>query len=199
MCDVIRPLPSPRARAWPVGVPRIAAIDVETTGLDAANDRVVEIAVVLAEAGGVIARHGWLVDPERPIPRGASRVHGITDRDVRGAPTFRALAPTILRLLRHAGPIAPLAYNAPFDRGFLHAELGRAGALRWPERVRDPAAWLDPLRLARARLPHLPSRRLQEVAAVLGLPMRRAHRAVDDAETALEVFLRLSPRAPNER
>lgn len=188
----IAPLrPSPRARAWPVDVPRIAAIDVETTGLDPANDRVVEIAIVLDESHGVVARHGWLVDPERPIPSGASRVHGITDRDVRGAPSFRALAPTILRLLRGAGP---LAYNAPFDRGFLHAELARAGVARsrLPEKVVEPTAWLDPLRLARARLPQLPSRRLHEVAAVLGLPARRAHRALGDAETALAVFLRLS-------
>src|SRR5262245_2425162 len=118
----------------------IVAIDTETTGRDSSVDRIVEIACVIWQRGEVIARHSWLVDPERPIPQEAFDVHGIGDDDVRGKPTFAAVAAEVMAAL---GSAVPLAYNAEFDRTILLAELARAGALsgRLPPAARKGVDW----------------------------------------------------------
>jgi DNA polymerase-3 subunit epsilon len=155
----------------------IAAIDVETTGLDPERDRVIEIAVVRSDG----PRRSWLVHPQCPIPPWNTAIHGISDAAVRRAPSFARIAREVLATV---GDATPLAYNAPFDRGFLVAELSRAGV-----RDRLHGRWIDPLRMAQ-RLP-LRRRRLADVAAFLGVRPRGSHRALADAETALEVFFRL--------
>ena len=69
-----------------------AVVDVETTGLSPAQgDRIIEIALVRREPDG--SREGWsrLVDPGRPIPPRASKVHGILDDHLLGAPAFAGI------------------------------------------------------------------------------------------------------------
>ena len=53
-------------------------------------ERVIEIAVVIGERGEVIDRHSWLFNPERPISKESTEVHGIRDEDVRDKPVFGA-------------------------------------------------------------------------------------------------------------
>src|SRR6185437_6607577 len=108
--------------AW-VDIP-IALIDTETTGRDAAADRIVEIGIVLGLRGEVTGRFSKLINPGRPIPPEVSAVHGIKDADVAGQPSFAEIAGEMLDFLGNA---VPAAYNAAFDRGFVFAELERAG------------------------------------------------------------------------
>jgi DNA polymerase-3 subunit epsilon len=99
-------------------------IDVETTGFSPArHDRVVEVGLVQVDQAGAIEDH-WhtLINPQRDM--GATHVHGITAADVLGAPTFREIAPKLLRTV--AGRTL-VAHNARFDLTFLEAELARAG------------------------------------------------------------------------
>ena len=136
----------------------IALLDVETTGRDASTDRVVEIGIVVGRGGEVIARYNWMIYPGMPIPDEARQVHGFSDDDVKASPRFEAVAHEILAAL--SGCI-PAAYNAAFDRAFLHAELGRAalvtgralgGAAARADNVpamRRDVEWLDPLVWAR--------------------------------------------------
>jgi DNA polymerase-3 subunit epsilon len=168
--------------AW-VELP-IALLDVETTGKDAAADRVVEVGIAIARGGVVVERKNWLVNPGRPIPKEASDVHKITDDDVRDAPAFAAVAQEIAAVL--AGCV-PGAYNAAFDRAFLGAEFARAGLA-----LRRDVEWLDPLVWARELQQGEKSRALGEVAARLGISLENAHRASDDADAALRVLLALS-------
>ncbi len=166
----------------------IALVDTETTGRDPAVDRVVEIGVILGRGGEIIARHGWLVNPERPIPEEVSKIHGITDDAVRDAPTFRQIAPELLELL--AGAL-PAAYNARFDRAFLLEEMRRVGVDAGPSQppsLRHSVDWLDPLVWARLIHKEEKSRALGDVAARLGVALDNAHRATDDAEAALRVL-----------
>jgi DNA polymerase III epsilon subunit-like protein len=93
-----------------------AVVDVETTGLSPARDRIVEIAVVRVWAGAILHRWSSLVNPGVPISPFAVACHGITDADVAGAPPLHALLPVIRRLV--AGTTIA-AHNATFDRGFL--------------------------------------------------------------------------------
>lgn len=168
----------------------IAFLDVETTGTDSTKDRIIEIGIVLGKNGEVVARHGWLIHPGMPIPAESTAIHGIKDEDVAGKPSFAELAPEILALL--AGAI-PAAYNAQFDRGFLLAELERAGVRpdAPPPAMRREVDWIDPLAFARELYKHEDSRALGEMAARLGIALEKAHRATDDAEAALRVLYAL--------
>ena len=173
----------------------LAVIDFETTGRDAESDRIIEIGVVGVDEGAISFREGLLIDPEMRIPDDAIKVHGITNEEVSGAPKFREILPHLRELL---GGRIPVAYNAPFDRGFLLEELRRAGGVD-PEGVPafDPElAWIDPLIWARELLTELRQRTLSSVTAHLGIPLENAHRAVGDAEATAHVLLRLAPQLP---
>jgi DNA polymerase-3 subunit epsilon len=161
----------------------IALVDVETTGMDASADRIVEVGVAFARGGAIVDRRNWLVNPGRPIPKEASDVHKITDDAVKDAPRFEAIAAEVAAAL--AGCI-PAAYNAAFDRAFVSSELARAGLS-----LRRDVEWLDPLVWARELQQGEKSRALGEVAARLGITLENAHRASDDAEAALRVLLAL--------
>jgi len=166
----------------------IVAIDTETTGRDPATDRVVEVACVRWERGEVVLRKSWLINPGRPIPKEAFDVHGISDEAVKDAPTFDAVVPELVEALRGA---VPLAYNAEFDRKQLMSELGRVGVpASPPPAFQKNVEWIDPLVWARELQKLEKSRALAEVAARLGVELKTAHRATDDAEAALHVFVK---------
>jgi DNA polymerase-3 subunit epsilon len=166
----------------------IVAIDTETTGRDPASDRVVEVACVRWERGEITLRKSWLINPERPIPKEAFDVHGISDEAVKDAPVFAAVLPELLEAM--AGAI-PLAYNAEFDRKQLTSELSRLAATAAPPPAfQKNVEWLDPLVWARELQKLEKSRALGEVAARLGIELTNAHRATDDAEAALNIFIK---------
>lgn len=77
----------------------IAFIDLETTGINLGTDRIVEIAIVKILIDGTRSVKRKLVNPEMPIPKGASDVHGITDEMVKDAPTFKQVAHELKQML----------------------------------------------------------------------------------------------------
>lgn len=175
----------------------IAFLDVETTGRDPVNERIVELGIVIGKRGEVVERHSWLIHPGRPIPKEMSAIHGITDEDVADKPSFAEIAPELLERLANA---IPAAYNATFDRAFLLAELERAGVRPTspPPAVRREVDWVDPLTFARELYKDEDSRALGDMATRLGIDLVKAHRATDDAEAALRVLYALAknPRIP---
>lgn len=175
----------------------IVFIDVETTGRDSTNDRIVELGVVLGQRGEVVKTYNWLFNPGRAIPPEISAIHGITDADVADKPSFAETAVEILESL--AGAI-PAAYNAGFDRSFVLAELERAGVrpAAPPPAVRREVDWIDPLTFARELYKAEESRALGDMATRLGIELVQAHRATDDAVAALRVLYALAkdPRVP---
>lgn len=80
----------------------LVVFDLETTGTDPATDRIVEISALRIEPDGTRLVKTRRLDPERPIPPGATAVHGIGDDDVRGAPTFRQISRSLLDWLAGA-------------------------------------------------------------------------------------------------
>lgn len=98
--------------------------DLETTGIDISNDRIVEIAVLKVHINGEKEEKVWLVNPERPIPKEASDVHGITDDKVADAPNFKELSNTIHDFIKDSDLAG---YNSDrFDIPLLVEELLRA-------------------------------------------------------------------------
>src|SRR5262245_8419896 len=103
----------------------LAVLDLESTGLDVARDRIVEAAVLKLNPGARPASYQRLVHPGVPIPTAATLVHGIADADVAGAPAFAAVAGDLLRFL---GGCDLAGFGiAAFDLPLLAAECARAG------------------------------------------------------------------------
>lgn len=103
----------------------LAIIDLETTGVDLANDKIVEIAIVKLLPDGTIQKKRKIVNPQKPIPASSSSVHGITDDMVKDAPTFKQIANEIKQFLFNCNLGG---YNSNrFDIPMLVEEFLRAG------------------------------------------------------------------------
>lgn len=170
------------------------AFDLETTGLVAGQDRIVEIgAVKFTLDGAEVGRFETLVNPQRPMSPSAQAIHGLSDDDLRDAPTSREVLPSFLDYLGEPGEALMLAHNAWFDAGFLGSELALAGLSR------EGYAVADTLALARRKLPGLPSHRLETLARILKLDPAGAHRALADALRVKDLWLALQgPTTPVE-
>lgn len=179
------------AKNWtaetPIAAMPIALLDVETTGFDATAERVIELGIVRAIGGEIISRHNWMINPGKPIPGASTAVHGITDADVKDKPAFADVAHEIAAALEGAWPAA---YNADFDKGFVLAEFQRAGVTNTSAFGGD-VQWLDPLVWARHLYASEKSKKLGDIAALLGVELANAHRASDDAEAALRVWMKM--------
>lgn len=165
---------------------RQIVLDTETTGLDpASGDRVIEVAAIeifnFLPTGGTFHR---VIDPERDVPEESTRVHGFTYEMLRGKPRFADIAEELLAFI---GPSEIIAHNAPFDFGFLDAELVRAGRPKL-----DRARMVDSLDLARRRFPGQVNS-LDALCRRLGVDnsMRTSHNALLDVKLLAEVFLQL--------
>ena len=157
-------------------------IDFETTGLSPRHgDRIVEIGVVkVSHEGEVYDAWSTLVNPQRDV--GASSIHGITARDVVGAPTFDDVAPSLLDALD--GRILA-AHNAGFDTRFLSAELRRAGY-----EVEDLAVPAVCTMAWSSAFYRESSRRLRDCCACAGVDLDGAHSALGDAFATAQLLSR---------
>tara|TARA_R110000751_G_scaffold105046_4_gene200809 strand:+ start:23993 stop:24766 length:774 start_codon:yes stop_codon:yes gene_type:complete len=102
----------------------ICFFDLETTGINITNDRVVEISILKVFPNGNKESKTWLVNPEMPIPAVVSAIHGVTDERVANEPTFKQLAPEINAMIKDAD-LAGFNSNR-FDIPLLAEEMLRA-------------------------------------------------------------------------
>ena len=104
---------------------RVLAFDLETTGISTNSDKIVQIALIGADTDGTPIHYEVLINPQRPIPFGASNVHGIYDSDVKGKPNFNHFAKEISDLMK--GSVI-VGHNArKFDMPLLENEFYRCG------------------------------------------------------------------------
>ena len=161
--------------------PTFVAFDIETTGLIAGVDRIVEVAAVAFREDAVLETFTRLVDPGLPIPEPAERVNGITDEMVRGCPPIAEALPGFLSVVREG---IPVAHNALFDVSFLCADIEAAG-------LDAPAGpVLDTRGLARRAFPGGSSYGLQNLVREHRLPPGEgpSHRALADAYACRALF-----------
>jgi DNA polymerase-3 subunit epsilon len=168
-------LPAEVAHRYPYGY---ALVDVETSGLRASSDRVLQVAVTQMAADGAI-ESSWstLLDPG--CDPGPTHIHGLTRAKLRGAPQYADVADDVGR--RVDGRIV-VAHNAEFDHRFLSAEARRAGR-RLPVEER-----LCTLALTRRLDLPVANFKLESVAAYWGVRPVRAHDAADDVRVLTEVL-----------
>lgn len=153
-----------------------AVVDVETTGLfTGGSDRVIEVAVVHVDLfGRETATWATLVNPKRDL--GPAHIHGIRAIDVRQAPSFEVIAPTLISLL--AGRTV-VAHNLPFDARFLAAEYRRLDIAT----PLDDGHGLCTMRMAVDFLP-VPRRSLAACCRAASIALNGQHDALNDARAA---------------
>lgn len=175
----------------PVG-DRYVALDLETTGLDPAEDRIIEIGAVRFckdESGHYFPeeRYETLVDPEMPLPEKITEITGIRNEDLKDA---KNAAEALKELHDFIGQDPICAHNAFFDLGFLRAQAYRTPHYEDPKLKFNPVV-IDTLQMARHFLPGLEKYNLAAVAKKLNVPLEQHHRAADDAVCSGFIFDKL--------
>ena len=159
----------------------IVVLDFESTGLNTAKARIIEVGAVKLTEGTVTETFEQLVDPEEPLPPKITEITGITDANLQGQPKAAEVLPKLLEFIGDC-PIA--AHNAAFDASLLHNELRRLGL-----RFNGPV--MDTLTYARKLYPKLKSYRLGALCKHLGVSLKNAHRAVHDAAATAQCLHRM--------
>jgi DNA polymerase III epsilon subunit family exonuclease len=157
-------------------------LDVETTGLRPYRQRMIEICAIRYEGGVRRDLFSTLLNPERRLPAYISRLTGIDDGQLAGAPVFPVVAEQLVRFL---GDHLLVGYNIGFDLAFINAELKRAGQRPLLNE------WLDLLPLANQLVSGIRRSGLGTLCQLLGVDARERHRATADAEATAVVFGRL--------
>jgi DNA polymerase-3 subunit epsilon len=154
--------------------------DLETTGLQADTDEILEFAAVRASPDGqVTAEFGTLVRIKRPLPSAIEALTGITERDI--SREGRTLAQALDEFLVFVGELPVFFHNAPFDTGFIQKAVAAHG-----RRFANPVH--DTLELGRKAWPRLASHKLADLASHVGASTP-THRALADARATLTVAL----------
>ncbi len=155
-----------------------AFVDIETTGGNAVYDRIIEIAVIVVENNVVTRTWCSMVDPERRVPTMITTLTGITNADLRGAPTFAGIAEELQELL--AGKVF-VAHNARFDYGFIKNEFRRL-EIAWSAKT------LCTVRLSRAMFPRFKRHSLDAIIERHGFACEGRHRALDDIKVCVDFW-----------
>lgn len=169
---------------------KLAVVDFETTGLNPETDRIIEYGIVLFDHGFVEHVASGFINPQTPIPEAATKVNGITNEMVKDAKTFYQLSDTLIKLLN--GKIM-VAYNAKFDRPFLHYEFARTD-----KNVKLISMWIDPLMWVRHLYKYEKSKKLTDICKLLKIEIGNAHRASNDAEAAGKLLYKLADKLPDD-
>ncbi|MER6035321.1 MULTISPECIES: 3'-5' exonuclease [unclassified Streptomyces] len=180
----------------------LIGFDLETTGTDPHEARIVTGAVIEVRAGEPLGRREWLADPGVEIPADAVAVHGISNEraTAEGSPADRvadAIADVLVSYWRTGVPV--VAYNAAFDLTLLSAELRRHGLPSLTDRLdgAPPAPVVDPYTIDRwADRYRRGKRNLEAVCAEYGIVLDAAHDACADALAAARLASAIAVRHP---
>ena len=167
---------------------RVLGFDLETTGLSAKKDRIVQYALIGCDSTGDEMHLESLVNPKLAIPREVSNIHGIYDDDVRSLPDFSSHAQDIHDALQGA---VVIGHNIErFDWPFLRAEFIRVGML-----MPEPIAILDTLIVAKKlKVPR--SHKLQSLCQRFDITFENAHTAGADAAATLLLMHKMMAAHP---
>ncbi|MPZ37895.1 MAG: CBS domain-containing protein [Rhizobiales bacterium] len=190
MFGQMRPPMVDRTSVAPLIAINAVVMDTETTGLDAANARVIEVGAVRLTGGRIADAPALrvLVRPDIPIPVESTRIHGFDDATVANAPRFSALWPELSSFFDDT---VLIGHSIGFDLAVLERECARA-KIPWQSR---PS--LCTRLLSEIVNPSLADFSLDHVASWLDVDVVERHSALGDATTAAKVFQKLVPLLRN--
>lgn len=166
-----------------------SVVDVETTGLSANKNRIIEIAIVKIEKLRITDKLHYLVNPQTYIPPFITSLTGIDNDDVIDAPIFSEIVDEIISFTDNS---ILTAHNFTFDSSFLNTEFMLSGR----EFVSDESCCT--LKIARNIYQELKSKSLSSVSDFLNLKNKNAHRALGDAEITAKVLLKMIKELQNK-
>ncbi|MEU3691741.1 3'-5' exonuclease [Streptomyces narbonensis] len=180
----------------------LVGFDLETTGTDPLEARIVTASIVGFHGGRVVRQRDWLADPGIRIPEQASAIHGISSERAaaEGRPVREVadeIAETLTGYWNQGVPI--VAYNASFDLTLLSAELRRHGLPSLSERLGGAGIGpvVDPYTIDRAVDRYRRGKRtLEAVCGEYGVVLETAHEAASDALAAVRVAVAIAERHP---
>ena len=177
----------------PLSQTTFIVVDLETTGGSPIDSKITEFGAVKVRGGEVLGEFKTFVNPEMPIPAYITVLTGITDAMVIEAPTIAEIFPNFLAFCGSENESVLVAHNAPFDIGFLKANARDLG-YSWPS-----YQVLDTVRIARIALARdeVPNYKLSSLATFFRTSIKPTHRALDDAQTTVEVLHGLIERLGN--
>ncbi|MFE4618454.1 3'-5' exonuclease [Streptomyces sp. NPDC056747] len=180
----------------------LVGFDLETTGTDPLEARIVTASIVGFHGGRVVRQRDWLADPGVRIPEQASAIHGISSERAaaEGRPVREVadeIAETLIGYWNQGVPV--VAYNASFDLTLLSAELRRHGLPSLSERLGGAGIGpvVDPYTIDRAVDRYRRGKRtLEAVCGEYGVVLETAHEAAADALAAVRVAVAIAERHP---
>ncbi len=158
-------------------------VDVESTGLDPEQDRVIEVACVVFTLDNIIDEFETLINPGKEIPEASIAIHNITNEMVSSAPTIDQILP---QLFKHIGKRVIVGHSVGFDVDILRKEAERANL---PTSIQYNKI-IDTVRLARL-YGESPSNSLENLRQHFNIEAEGAHRAKGDVLVNIQVFQRL--------
>lgn len=157
-------------------------LDLETTGLSRYKHQITEIAAIRIDGDEIINTYQTLINPQRNIPSGVTRLTGITNKMVENAPTIDQILPDFLEFIWDD---IIVAHNASFDYWFLSENIYKHQNF-WME---NPV--LCTRKLTSRLIPELPRKNLWSICEHMNLVNDQAHRAMSDTAVTVEVFKNL--------
>ncbi|AKG05730.1 PolC-type DNA polymerase III [Salimicrobium jeotgali] len=164
--------------------------DVETTGLSAVYDKIIELAAVKIEEGEIVDRFESFANPHQPLSETTVELTGITDDMVNDAPEIEKV---LNDFKEWAGEDILVAHNASFDMGFLNTGYESVGI----SKSQNPV--IDTLELARFLLPDLKNHRLNTLCKKFDIELTQHHRAIYDAEATGYLLWKLVKKTMDEK
>jgi DNA polymerase III subunit epsilon len=155
-------------------------VDCESTGLDPAKDRMIEIAVATFTFDKILQQFETLIDPECDIPEASQQIHNISKEMLQGKPKAAEVLSHVLKMIE--GHVI-IGHGIGFDIALIAAEASRAGI---PTQIRGQTH-IDTLRMARL-YGESPVNSLQRLREHFNIEPEGAHRAMSDVVTNIEVF-----------
>ncbi len=167
------------------------ALDLETTGLNPSRDRILEIGAVRVVDGQIEETYETLVNPGRKLDKRIEELTGITDEMAAGGMDTRT---AVTGLVEFCGELPLLGHNILFDYSFLKQNTMNLSLPFEKEGI-------DTLKIARVLFPKMEHRSLQSLCCYYQIRQEKAHRAVSDALSAMELYRRMREQfaeAPEE-
>ncbi|SDJ01165.1 PolC-type DNA polymerase III [Salimicrobium halophilum] len=164
--------------------------DVETTGLSAVYDKIIELAAVKVKEGEIMDRFESFANPHQPLSETTVELTGITDDMVKDAPEIDEV---LKDFKEWTADDILVAHNASFDMGFLNTGYESVGL----EKSTNPV--IDTLELARFLLPELKNHRLNTLCKKFDIELTQHHRAIYDAEATGYLLWKLIKKAIEEK
>jgi ATP-dependent DNA helicase DinG len=161
----------------------IVAVDIETTGLNAERDEIIEVAAIRFKGGEIVGRYDSFVKPKGKVPKFIEYLTHISPADLKNAPPVKDVLREVSEFI---GTSIVVGHNIPFDLGFINHNLVRSGGFPLINKSWDTAE------IARIYLPTTTDHKLSTMVAHFGLKLDNAHRADADAIATGQLFFALT-------